>query len=129
LDKFNPTEPITIILSSPSLTDLQLTGEIHFEAGQLSGRAFRIASAGDSDITIGGSVRDLDVTLTGAANLHAKALSTRSAKVTLTGSPSADITVSQTLTATLTGAGMLTYSGNPKTVHQLINGAGAIQRQ
>ena len=126
--QLSPTQPITIILSSPLLNNLGLTGSPRIRADGLSGPAFKITSAGDGDITLSGEVRDLDVTLTGNASLHAHSLRTRTAEMILTGSPIALIAVSRSLEATITGDGRLVYTGNPRKVTKTIAGSGAVIR-
>jgi len=122
-----PTKGITIILSSPSLADVNLTGGIDFKASQVSGPGLRLEATGASDFTVDGSVTNLDVNLTGASRLNAKSLQTQTATLTLVGASDADVTVTDTLKASVTGAGLLTYSGNPKSVEKNITGAGRIQ--
>lgn len=124
----HPTKAITIIVSSPSLNELDLTGDARVKAVNISGRKFRIVCAGDPEITVQGSVRDLDVNLASDGSLDAKQLQTASAEVSITGGASADIAVSHNLKATLTGTGHLTYTGNPASVAKLITGSGVVIR-
>lgn len=124
-----PTKGITITLSSASLADVQLTGGNSFTAGQISGEHLKLESTGASEMTVDGSVTNLQANLTGASKLDAKALQTRDATLSLTGASDAHVNVSGTLKASITGAGSVTYSGDPKSVEQNITGAGSIQRQ
>ncbi|HSY20445.1 MAG TPA: head GIN domain-containing protein [Candidatus Acidoferrales bacterium] len=125
----SPTKGITIILSSASLAEVRLTGGNSFKGTQITGPDLKLESTGASEIHVDGSVTNLDVTLTGASQLNAKSLSTQTATIELTGASDADVTVTDTLKVSITGAGSLTYSGNPKTVHQNIAGAGSIQKR
>jgi hypothetical protein len=128
-DNLAPTKSITIILSSASLTDVQLTGGIRFKASQITGQDLKLESTGASEISVDGSVRNLEVNLTGASKLNAKSLRTQIATLSLVGASEANVTVTDTLKASLTGAGKLTYSGNPKSVEKNITGAGLIQNR
>jgi hypothetical protein len=128
-DNLAPTKSITIILSSASLTDVQLTGGIRFKASQITGQDLKLESTGASEISVDGSVRNLEVNLTGASKLNAKSLHTQIATLSLVGASEANVTVTDTLKASLTGAGKLTYSGNPKSVEKNITGAGLIQNR
>ena len=122
-----PTKGITITLSSAALADARFTGGIHFTAGHLSGRNLRLESTGAADISVAGSVTHLEANLTGASHLSAKSLRTQTATLSLLGASDAHVNVSDTLKVSITGAGSLTYSGNPKSVVQNITGAGRVQ--
>lgn len=122
-----PTKGITITLSSASLADVQLNGAVNLTASQLSGRDLKLESNGASAITVAGSITNLDATLSGASKLNAKSLQTQTATVSLNGASYGDVTVTETLNASISGAGALTYSGNPKSVEKDVSGAGSIR--
>ena len=122
-----PTKSITITLSSASLADVQLTGGI--KASQVSGDELKLESTGASDVTIDGSVTKLKANLTGASKLNAQSLQTQTATLSLLGASDADVAVADTLDVSITGAGSLTYSGNPKSVERTILGAGSIRHR
>jgi hypothetical protein len=124
-----PSKSIRINLSSASLAEVRLTGGNSFKAGQISGHDLRLESTGASDVSLDGSVTTLEANLTGASKLNAKSLQTQTATVSLTGASDADVTVADTLKVSITGAGSLTYFGNPKSVEQNITGAGSIQHR
>jgi hypothetical protein len=122
-----PTKGITITLSSGSLADVQLTGAINLTAGQLSGHDLKLESNGASVISVDGSVANLEAKLSGASKLNAKSLQTQTATLSLDGASYGDVTVTDTLNASISGAGVLTYSGNPKSVEKNVSGAGSIR--
>ena len=122
-----PTKGIKIILSSAALADVKLTGGISLTASNLSGHDLKLESNGASDISLNGSVTNLEVNLSGASKLNAKSFQTQTATLSLDGASYADVTVTDTLNASISGAGLLTYSGNPKSVEKNISGAGRIQ--
>jgi hypothetical protein len=122
-----PTKGITITLSSSSLADVQLNGAVELTASQLSGHDLKLESNGAADISVAGSITNLEATLSGACRLNAKALKTQSATVTLNGASYGDVTVTETLNASISGTGMLTYSGNPKSVEKNVSGVGSIR--
>jgi len=124
-----PTKGIIIILSSASLADVQLTGAISFKASQITGDDLRLESTGASAISVDGSVTNLEANLTGASTLDAKSLQTQTATIALVGTSEANVTVSDTLKASVTGVGLITYSGNPKSVEKNVDGPGIIQHR
>lgn len=124
-----PTKSIRINLSSASLAEVRLTGGNSFKAGQLSGHDLRLEATGASDFSLEGSVTKLEANLTGASKLNGKSLQTQTATLSLLGASDAEVTVADTLKVSITGAGSLTYFGNPKSVEQNITGAGSIQHR
>ncbi len=122
-----PTKGITINLSSASLADVRLTGAISFTASKLSGHELKLESNGASSISVDGSVTNLEATMSGASKLDAKSLQTQTATVSLNGASYADVTVTDTLNASISGTGLLTYSGNPKSVEKNVSGVGRIR--
>ena len=124
-----PTKSIKIILSSATLADVQLTGGISFKASRISGHDLSLKSTGASQISVDGSVTNLEANLTGASQLNAKSLQTQDATISLNGAWEAEVTVTESLKASVSGAGSLTYSGNPKSVEKNISGVGIIQNR
>ena len=49
--------------------------------------------------------------------------------ISTTGAADAEIAVSETLKVAITGAGKVSYSGNPKTIEKHISGAGSIRHR
>src|SRR4029453_7924326 len=99
-----PSKSITVILSSASLAEVQLTGGNSFKASPVSGHDLKLESTGASDITVDGSVTNLAANLTGASKLNAKSLQAQIATISLVGASDADVTVSDTLKVSITGA-------------------------
>jgi len=122
-----PTKTTTIILCSPSLAAMQLSGGRSFKASQISGHDLTIESSGAWDISIDGSITKLEANLAGASELNAKALQTQTARLSLLGASDARVTVSDTLKVSVVGACSVTYSGNPKSVETNVIGRGRIQ--
>jgi len=124
-----PTQRITVVLSSASLSDVRLTGGMSFTAAPLSSSDLKLQSTGASDVCFEGAVTNLDVRMTGASKLDAKALKAQTATLSLVGASVADITVAEALNVSMTGACSLTYSGKPKTVDKSVTGACSIRQR
>ena len=65
--------------------------------------------------------------MTGASKLSAESLQTERAELSLTGASKAEVNVTDTLKVSITGAGKVIYSGNPRRVVKDITGAGTIR--
>lgn len=123
----SPSKTIALDISSPSLASVTLTGGIQFTADQISGKSFKVKSAGASDISLAGVIETLSVELNGASHVRAKALKAQFATLTMNGASDARVNVSDDLNATINGAGSVTYSGTPKKLEKSVNGVGTIQ--
>jgi hypothetical protein len=124
-----PTHGIKVVISSPTRAGAKLRGAVKLTANSLSGAAFALESKGASDVALGGKIDRLLVDMTGASQLAADGLQTKTAEISTTGAGDANISVSETLKVVITGAGKVTYSGNPVTIQKNITGAGSVRRK
>lgn len=126
-ETLRPTKGIMINVLSVSQKEVLLNGAVSLTASNVSGSDLKLESNGASSINVEGSVTNLEANFSGAGSLDAKALQTQTTKVSLSGACSADVTVSESLEGSISGAGAITYGGNPKTVEKNISGVGRIQ--
>ena len=124
-----PTHGIKIVISSPIMTGARLRGAVKLTAKQLSGPSFALESTGASEVSLEGKVDRLLADMTGASQLAADGLRTKTAEISTTGAGDAEVAVSDTLKVVITGAGKVAYSGNPATVEKHVTGAGSIRRK
>ena len=124
-----PTHGTKVVISSPTRAGARISGAVQLTANQLSGPRFAFQSTGASHVTLDGNVDELLADMTGASELNASALQTKTAEISTTGAADAEIAVAETLKVAITGAGEVSYSGNPKTVERHITGAGSIRRK
>jgi hypothetical protein len=125
-ESISPSQTIKVTLSSAALKAVELTGGNNFKASQVAGDSLKLEATGASNITVDGSVTNLQAEFTGAGKLKAHSLQTHTATLTLTGASEAEVNVSDALKVNITGAGSLTYSGDPK-VEQNVIGAGRVR--
>jgi hypothetical protein len=124
-----PTRGIKVVISSPMRTGGKMRGAVKLTVRQLSGPSFALESKGASEVTLDGSIERLLVDMTGASQLAADGLQTKTAEISTTGAGDADVAVTDTLTVVITGAGKVAYSGNPTRIEKHITGAGTIRRK
>ena len=124
-----PTHGIKVVISSSTRTGGKMRGAVKLTVKQLSGPTFALESKGASEVTLDGSIDRLLVDMTGASQLAAEGLQAKTAEISTTGAGDADVTVSDTLKVVITGAGKVTYSGNPPTIKKQITGAGSIHHK
>lgn len=123
---FSPTHGIKIAVASPSLAGASLSGAVKFDATPINGPTFALETSGATKVTVAGKVDRLLASLTGASKLKAADLSAGDVELSVTGAGKADVTASNLLRASITGAGKVSYGGRPKSVERKITGAGKI---
>lgn len=128
-DELRPTHHIVVTMSSPALHGASLQGAVRLTANNLAGPKFYVQARGASDLHLAGSVDEFLVELTGASDLKARDLHTKTTEITARGASSAAVTVSDTLRVSITGAGSVGYYGNPTTVEKHVTGAGSINHK
>jgi Putative auto-transporter adhesin, head GIN domain len=124
-----PTHGIKVVISSPTRTGAKISGAVKLTANQLSGPRFALESTGAAEVTLEGNIDELLASMTGASELHAGGLQTKTTEISTTGAADAEIAVSETLKVAITGAGKVSYSGSPKTIEKHISGAGSIRHK
>jgi len=123
-----PTHGIKVVISSPTRTGARIRGAVKLTAKQLSGQTFALESKGASEVILDGSVDRLLVDMTGASQLAADGLQTKTAEISTTGAGDADVAVTDMLNVVITGAGKVSYTGNP-TIKKQIAGAGSVHHK
>jgi hypothetical protein len=123
-----PTHGIKIVISSPTRAGARIRGAVKLTAKQLTGPKFALEASGASRVSLDGSIDELLADMTGASELGASGLQTKTAEISTTGAGDAEIAVAETLKVAITGAGKVAYSGNP-TVEKHITGAGSVHRK
>jgi hypothetical protein len=124
-----PTHGIKVVISSPTRAGGKIRGAVKLTVKQLSGAIFALESKGASEVVLDGSIDQLLVDMTGASQLSAAGLQAKTAEISTTGAGDADVAVSDSLKVVITGAGKVTYSGNPPTIKKQITGAGTIRHK
>ncbi len=122
-----PSDGVKLVITSASLGGAELSGALDFTAGPVTVPKFILQTSGAAKVTLTGKVKSLLAELTGASKLEAEGLSAEDVELSVTGAGKADVMATNLLHASITGAGEVAYSGNPKTVEKKIMGAGSIK--
>ena len=124
-----PTRGVKAVVSSPVRNGAKLSGAVDLTAKQLTGAKFYFQSTGAAKVRLDGTVDQLLADMTGASELDAHDLHTKTAEISTTGAADADVNVHDSLKVSITGAGKVSYSGNPPTIEKHITGAGSIKHR
>jgi len=85
--------------------------------------------SGASEITLSGRAENADYDGSGASSLNALELITNVASISISGAGEARIHASEKLSAKVSGAGSIRYTGNPTKINKSISGAGSITKR
>jgi hypothetical protein len=121
-----PTQHITVLVTSPTLTGASMSGAVRLTATQISCPKFYLQTAGAARITLDGKADELLADMSGAAKLIAEALHTKSADISSSGAAKALVYATEALRVSISGAGKVTYYGHPQKIERHISGAGSI---
>jgi len=104
-------------------TDSSGTGNI--EIGKLRADGLEVHISGLGSIHVSGSVNQLILHISGAGSLKGEELKTSQARADISGTGSAMLWVTDTLTANISGLGSISYYGNP-VVRKEVSGVGTL---
>ncbi len=124
-----PDLPLTATLSAKELTHVNLSGASILDASELAGEAFQLKASGASRCTLAGKVDALTLVVSGAGKVTADKLQAKKVKVVASGACRAAVFASESLDVSLSGAGKVTYLGDPKKVTQNISGVGKLVKK
>ena len=94
---------------------------------QLEVQDLEIVVAGAGLVKLEGWAQHQEIKMSGIGNLEAYDMRSRTCNVTVTGVGSAQVNVSEALTASIKGMGGIKYKGNPISVNESISGLGKIE--
>lgn len=94
----------------------------------LAAKKLDLNTSGASKLRLSGSVTDVSVDISGAGDLYGFDLVCENIKIEISGAGKAQITVTKSIDAEISGAGSIHYKGNPTKVNQSVSGAGSIKK-
>jgi len=125
----NSKIPIRLIISMPKLDKYTNAGVGEVTITGLKEPFLTINESGAGTITASGSADMVDLTLSGVGNANLKDVQAKSVTALLSGAGSAKVSATESLTATVSGIGKLTYSGHPPKVQPSVTGLGTIKAE
>ncbi|WP_129671824.1 GIN domain-containing protein [Candidatus Chloroploca sp. Khr17] len=125
---FSDATRVTFTVTVKELTAISFAGAGTVSVRDLSGDQLTVNHSGAGPVSIGGTVVEQHVTLSGAGNYDGAALVSERATVDLSGFGSVVVNVSERLDATISGAGSIAYIGSPE-LHEQVTGVGSIRQR
>ncbi len=126
---FTTRTPMSVDVSVPSLTALNLTGDGQISVTGINAPQLTVTVSGSGLLSAAGTVTRLDVTLSGHGQAQLSQLTASDVHAVVTGSGLIQVTATTSLDAAVPGTGAIIYSGNPPQVTTSITGTGTITRR
>jgi hypothetical protein len=123
---YQTQQPITIELTSPSLSAVTLHGAGDVNLKGLSEKLLLLDLKGSGNVNAEGNIGQLTIHTSGSGDVNAKDLESIQADFQVTGSGNITNTVKESLKAKIIGSGDITYFGHPKNVEPHSVGSGHI---
>lgn len=124
----SPQADLRLKVSVPALAGIHLDGANRLNLNIESPADFDLHIEGAGRVKAAGNVGNLTLHSEGAGNIDAAQLVARGVDVHIEGAGKAKVNATESLKATIEGAGVITYSGEPKTVEKNIEGIGRIKK-
>ncbi len=107
---------------------VNISGSGDIVADSLYCERFDMAVSGSGTARLKGASNESKFTITGSGDIKGYNFSVQDLDSKVTGSGNIQITVGESLNATVTGSGDLRYRGNPQTVDTKVTGSGTIRK-
>src|SRR5579884_559594 len=120
-----PTRPITFHVTIRTLHGLYNGSAGSMSVPHVATDTLQVVVAGSGAIAVAGTAQAQAVRVAGSGSYAAKQLETASARIEMTGSGHAEVTVNEQLDVTVSGSGSVEYFGHP-VVKENVTGSGSI---
>jgi hypothetical protein len=125
---FTTRTPMSVDVSVPSLTALNLSGDGQISVTGISASQLTATVSGSGLLSATGTATRLDVSVSGDGQALLSQLIARDVRAVVTGSGLIQVTATTSLDAAIPGTGAILYSGNPPQVTTSITGTGTVTR-
>lgn len=125
----SPRKEIRIEITTPTLTDLDVSGANNVDVEGISGEEFNVDLSGAGNVDLNGDITKLRIELSGAGSIDSRNLKAAEVRISVSGAASADVYASKYLDASVSGVGSIDYYGNPEKTKTDVSGVGSITRK
>jgi Putative auto-transporter adhesin, head GIN domain len=122
-----PNAGITVEVRVEDLEEIELSGAGNVSAEGIRGDAFRVDVSGAGNVEATGEVDRVDAEMSGAGNIRLAELVAKHAIAEISGAGDIDLYATESLSASVSGAGSIIYTGSPRDVETDVSGVGAIR--
>jgi hypothetical protein len=122
----NPTDGIEYTVTLPELNRLDIRGVTRASVSGVSSETLEVSVSGTATATVSGETDDLTVDVTGTGNFRGFDLTSTTATVNVSGATTAQVRVTDSLTADASGTSTVIYQGDPENVETETGGTGEV---
>ncbi len=122
---FTTKSPMSVEVRVPSLAAVKLSGSGEISVTGIDAPRLTVTLPGSGALYAGGTVTELEVTLSGSGLAQLGNLVARDVHAVITGSGLIRVTATASLNAAVPGSGAIIYSGNPR-VTSSVTGSGTV---
>ncbi|MDH3731105.1 MAG: DUF2807 domain-containing protein [Acidimicrobiia bacterium] len=126
-NSISPSQEIEYDMTAADLTGLSIFGSADIKVTGADASDFDIEISGAADIQLVGVAESLSIVISGAGDIDASALVTKTGSVRISGAGDIVMNATDELDITISGSGNVEYIGNP-TVNQTISGTGSVSQ-
>jgi hypothetical protein len=126
---YNMSKPVKLLITLSDLGNIATHGAGQISVSDVKNDKIEFKSTGAASITASGQTKTVNIESTGAGEIDTSNLRAQMATVRVTGAASVDVFASEQLDANVSGAGSVTYAGNPKTVNKSVSGIGSVNKK
>ncbi len=123
---FSSKKTIVIRISAPNIESLEVSGVSKINFSNIDNESLLVDSSGASRISVSGKTNKLVVNMSGASRVKAAELKASSVSVDGSGASRAKVFASEEISADLSGASSVSYSGTPTKINKKTSGASRI---
>ena len=125
-ERYHTAKPVTLRINLPALAAVTSRGAGEITIGNVSGDSLKLESMGAASIDATGKAKSVVISSTGAGKIDAGNLQAEKARIDVTGAASVEVYATEQLDVSVSGAGSVTYRGNPKVVNKHVSGIGSV---
>lgn len=127
-ENIRPTKTVKVRITSPTLSEIGLSGACDLEARDIVNDSFKLKISGSADVTLTGQVESMTIALSGAGDVDATGMAAQDVVVGISGAGDVQVTAERSLNVAISGAGEVKYQGNAE-VSQKVSGLGKVTKK
>jgi hypothetical protein len=124
-----PKSEMIVRISAPNIERIQSSGAAKITASGIKNEQFSIDTSGASKINLSGETAKLDIDVSGASKIDAEQLSAAAVNIDSSGASKIAVNATNEIRTQASGASVITYTGDPKTVDNHASGASSITKK
>ncbi len=128
-ERYHTSKPVTLRVNLPELASVTSRGAGDITIADVNSDSLKLESMGAASVDAAGKAKSVTISSTGAGKIDASRLQAEKARVEVTGAASVDVYASEQLDVSVSGAGSVDYSGNPKVVNKNVSGIGSVTKK